>query len=87
MEMYITFFEPQHAIEIEDGLEGYGYMLQIIHTPLELLELNPFFCKTTLKIMNKDNDLIDRVAGLPAADLFRHEDGRFVSANPFPEGV
>ncbi|WP_145949573.1 hypothetical protein [Paenibacillus sp. Y412MC10] len=87
MEILLVFTEPQHAIEIEDGLEGYGYTLQIIHTPIELLDVNPFYCKTTLKILNPDTDLIDRVTSLPVADLFHHVDGRFVSAHPILEGV
>ncbi|WP_240416536.1 hypothetical protein [Paenibacillus periandrae] len=87
MEILLTFTEKQHAIEIEDTLQEFGYLCKIINTPVELLEVNVFYCKTSLIVTNGDHAIHRRVSILPVAGVFYKMNGRFESFLPEHKGA
>ncbi|GAA0854116.1 hypothetical protein ABER99_20525 [Paenibacillus glucanolyticus] len=78
MDLLLTFIEPQHAMEIEDALDDAGYICRIIHTPECLLDVNVFFCKTALLVIEPADEVYDHLISLPVACVFQASMGRYV---------
>ncbi|KJD42265.1 hypothetical protein [Paenibacillus terrae] len=87
MEFIITFTDPKHTAPIEDVLERSDYIFQIIHTPLELLDINVFFCKTALMVTNGNLLLLELISEVPEASLFCNQNSQYEFVYAVQEGV
>ncbi|MFX3643480.1 MAG: hypothetical protein ACE3L7_33315 [Candidatus Pristimantibacillus sp.] len=78
--MYIlTFYEPRAAMIIEDELIKMATTSEIMHTPVELLEADCFYCKTALLIRKLNFDPIElRLRELPVANLYAYSNQSYV---------
>lgn len=83
--MYIlTFYEPRAAMIIEDELIKMGTVSEIIHTPVELLDVDCFYCKTAIRLKTLDFDPTE-LSQLPLANLYSYINQMYVQINSTSE--
>lgn len=70
--MYIlTYYEPKDALIIEDELIKMAITSEITYTPVELLDVNCFYCKTSLRIETLNCEPAE-IRRLPIANIYSY---------------